>query len=84
MLQIIFSDHAIFQIQIRNIPKELVVETVNFPDKIILQTDGRFKVIKLYKNRGKKYLSVVIYQKIKMDKKIITVFITSKINKYLL
>jgi len=68
----------------RNISKNLIIETFNYPDKIILQANERVQSLKLRKRKNKKYLSIVIYQKTKTNKKIITAFITSKINKYLL
>jgi len=58
--EIIFSDHAIYQIQERNISQKSVIKTINFPDKIILQNDQLIRVVKLFiriiTSKIKKYL----------------------------
>ncbi|MFH1192423.1 MAG: hypothetical protein V1655_03015 [bacterium] len=64
-------------------PKGCTISTdTNYPDKIIFQLE-RIKAVKIFKRKNKKYLCVVIYEKMNGVKRIITAFITSKINKYI-
>lgn len=83
MPKIVFTNHARYQMFERDINKKLVIETLASPNKIILQTNLRKQAIKLFKRNKKKYLFVVIYEKTGRFKKVITVFLTSKIKKYL-
>ena len=81
--KIVFSQHALLQITERNLSESEVISAVRKPDKTILQNGQKIQVVKITKKNGKKYLMVVIYRKTNNTKIIITVFLTSKINKYL-
>lgn len=82
-MKIVFSEHAKNQILERNILEGEIISTITNPDKIIKQTQGKFQVVKLIKKTGKKYLIVIIYHQANSTKKVITAFLTTKINKYL-
>lgn len=81
--EIFFTNHALYQMKERGISKSEIVLTVSNPDKTITQPQEKFQAIKLIKRNNKKYLLVVIYRKSNSFKKIITSFLTTKINKYL-
>ncbi|MBI2459524.1 MAG: DUF4258 domain-containing protein [Parcubacteria group bacterium] len=83
MPKIIFSDHAIYQMRERKITEKLVKLALNKPDKIILQFNFRKKSIKQFKRRRRNYLLIVVYEEQRAAQKVITAFITSKIQKYL-
>jgi len=82
-MKIAFSKHARYQMLERNISEKEIILTLSNPDKIISQPRSKFQAVKLLKKAGKKYLMVVIYRKINSIKKVITAFLTTKIEKYL-
>ncbi|KKS33852.1 MAG: hypothetical protein UU96_C0013G0009 [Parcubacteria group bacterium GW2011_GWC2_42_13] len=83
MLRIVFSSHALYQMRERNIPRRLVIATLNYPDRTAAQSNQRVRAVKLFKRNKKKYLIVTIYEERANVQKVITVFITSKIKKFL-
>ena len=40
-INVVFSDHAEEQIVERNLPKDLIIQVLEFPDKTILQSVNR-------------------------------------------
>ncbi len=82
-LKIIFSKHALYQIAERSLSKNEIISTISKPDKIIPQNNHKFKAVRRLKKNNKQYLLVVIYRKINSISKVITAFLTSKVNKYL-
>ena len=82
-MQVIFSEHALYQLKERKISKEEVILALLDTDKIISQTNQRFKALKIVKRKRKKFLLIVVFEKINSKKIIITAFLTSKIKKYL-
>jgi len=82
-MQIVFSKHALYQLKEREISKEEVVLAFLNPNKIISQTNQRFKALKIVKRKRKKFLLIVVFEKANSKKIIITAFLTSKIKKYL-
>jgi len=83
-MQIIFSNHAKNQMVERDLSEDEIISTILRPDKIVPQSKGKFKAVKLIKKENKKYLMVVIFCKVNSIKKVVTVFLTSKIKKYLI
>ena len=83
MVKIIFSSHAKLQLVERKISEREVLETIDKPDNIVRQPNGRFQVLKIKEENGKKYLLIVIYEETLLVKEIVTAFYTSKIKKYL-
>ncbi|HBT81742.1 TPA: hypothetical protein DEB04_03425 [Candidatus Giovannonibacteria bacterium] len=83
MPKITFSAHARYQLKERNLSEREVKRALRNPDKIYKQSANRFRAIKMSRKQGKGYLVVVVYETINSTQEIITVFITSKIKKYL-
>ncbi len=83
-MEIIFSEHALLQMQERKITKQQVLRCIRKPTKIISQTGNRDKYLKLLNKSARLYLLVTVgEQGGKNSVVIITAFITSKITKYL-
>lgn len=80
MLNITFTKHALVQLRIRAISQAEVRLALISPDKIIKQTNSRYRAIKKIERR---YVLVVIFEQGDNKIEIITAFKTSKINKYL-
>lgn len=80
---VIFSKHAIFQMKERNISEIKVIAALRNPDQIIALKASKFQAVKMTKRKGKKFLLVVIFRKVNSSPKVITTFLTSKIDKYL-
>lgn len=83
MLKIIFSDHAIYQMKERHIKEKLVKTALRNPDKTVLQSNFRKRILKQFKYRNRNYLLIVIHEEQHSTIKVITTFITSKVKKYL-
>ncbi|MBI3589568.1 MAG: DUF4258 domain-containing protein [Candidatus Liptonbacteria bacterium] len=81
-MDVIFSSHARYQINERNISSQVVLDVVAKPDKVKTQSNLRKQALKKITYHNKKYLLVVIYEETKNYQKVITVFLTSKIKKY--
>ena len=82
-MKITFSDHARYQIRVRELTAKQVRLVVTKPDSFRAQSDGRIQAAKKEIYAGKTYLLVVIYEQDKQRVEVITVFRTSKIKKYL-
>ena len=82
-MKIIFSDHAQAQTGERNIAKELILRTVENPDKVARQSSSRFAAQKLMGKNGKTYVLIAVYDEIGDTKEIVTAFLTIKVKKYL-
>jgi vacuolar-type H+-ATPase subunit F/Vma7 len=83
MSGILISDHARFQMKERGVSEKLVLKTVEIPQVTFRQSDGRIRSIRKFTKNGKEYAIVVISEEgLKMPKKVITTFITSKVSKY--
>lgn len=82
-MSVVFTDHAIHQMNERGISKESILKALRFPDTVIIQKNTRRQAIKLFTSGKKRYCLVIIYEQKRFNIKIITTFITSKISKYL-
>lgn len=82
-MEIAFSDHALRQLQERNLSKASVEKTVREPLKVIEQSPRRFRALRPIRKDSKRYLLVVIYDVKNSAKEIVTAFITGKFEKYL-
>ena len=80
--KIVFSKHARYQMKERNISEDEVIVVIINPDEIISQVQQKFQAVKSIKRNDKEYLIIVIFRQVNSSKKIITVFLTSKIKKY--
>ena len=82
-MKVLFTEHAKFQLAERGIDPKEVIETLQFPDQIILSKRGRKIVHKVYKKNDKKWLLRVIFEEKANVKVIVTAYWTTKIEKYL-
>ncbi len=81
-MSIRFSRHANLQIKDRNIAKNKIVAGITKPDHTIQQSIDRFRAIKKISISRQTYLLIIVYNKVGLNIKVITAFITSKIKKY--
>lgn len=82
-MKIRFSHHARLQIRQRNIARSDVISALEFPDNIRHQPPHRFRALKRTRIGSKLYLLVVIAERGADEIVIVTVFRTSKAEKYL-
>ncbi len=83
MVNVVFTSHAIQQLKERKISKVFVLVSIKRADVVRRQSDGRFQYIKLFKEKQKTFLLVVIVEKSLRELSVVTVFKTSKIKKYI-
>ena len=81
--EIVFSRHALRQMQEKNIAPAEIIDALHFPDKIRQQTSLKLRAVKTIKRNKKRYLLIAIYRQNRARKIIITAFLTSKVKKYL-
>lgn len=82
-MKIVLSDHARYQMRVRNLQVKDIRRAMKKPDGSILQPDGRIQVVKEETRSGKQYLIVVVFEVEKDVSTVVTAFRTSKIKKYL-
>lgn len=82
-MEIHFTDHAEYQLKERNISRADVERTVRKPDKTLKQSSDRIRAVRKFKKRGKLYALVAVYEIRKQRIEIVTIFLTSKVKKYL-
>lgn len=76
-----FSGHAKRQLKERNIRPELVRETLESPEQIVMAGKNRKVAQRTYQRRGKDFLLRVVYTE-QVKAEIITMYWTSKVSKY--
>ena len=82
METIIFSNHALEQMKARNISVELVNSIITNPQQVIIEPGKKiFQSIVNFKEEGE-YLVRIFVNSIKNPNVIITVYRTSKLDKY--
>ena len=79
---IIYSQHLLLQMQIRNISIKDVEDTINNPEQITNE-DGLTVYQKRFTENDKLYLLRIFVNKEKQPSLAVTVYKTSKLNKYL-
>ena len=67
----------------RKLTKVAVAEVIASPVKIVAESPRRWRAVKRLTKGGKTYLLVVIYDIIHGKIEVVTIFLTSKIKKYL-
>lgn len=82
-MEIHFTGHAEYQLKERNISRAEVERAVRKPDKVLKQSSGRICAVRKFKKQRKIYALVAVYEIRKHKIEIVTVFLTSKIKKYL-
>ena len=82
MENVVFSKHALEQMELRNIPVEIVEAILNSPQQTILELEKKiFQSIVNFENEGE-YLVRIFVNINKQPNLVITVYKTSKIEKY--
>lgn len=83
-MEILISEHANFEMKRRNIPSNFVLNVARDPQQKVLTSGGRtiYQSVLDDLETGKKMLFRVIVKDDKDKRNIITVYKTSKINKY--
>ena len=82
-MEVVFSKHAMQQLQERNLSRAEVSLTVRRPQKIIEQVSGRFQAVRALYRQGKRYLLVAVYEKNNAHATVVTAFLTTKFKKFL-
>ena len=77
-----FSNHALRQIEARNISQEIILLIIQHPDKVLKQDSSTTIFTKLIDETEKRYLYRVFVNTAKKPQLIITAYKTSKIDKY--
>lgn len=77
-----FSKHALQRMESRTISKEIVTTVINNPDSVLVRKESILVYSKLVQESSKPYLYRVFLNKSKNPALIITVYKTSKIEKY--
>mgnify|MGYP001603046411 CR=1 FL=1 len=78
-MEVVFSEHARYQMREREITEEEVLETLNIPDRVLRQPDGRYQYSRKLHGRA---LVVICAQK-EHAIEVVTAFPSSKLKKYL-
>jgi len=80
-MKFVFSKHSLEQMQLRNIRKSIVEEILGNPDHVIKE-DGKKVYHSVKVSGGKRYLFRIFVSINKTPNIVITVYRTSKIEKY--
>lgn len=83
MKQVILSEHALFQMRERKIDRALAVSALIRPSREYTQLSGRRVAIRKIVRDGKPNCIIVVYEDLPRHYRVITVFISSKVKKYL-
>ena len=80
----VFSQHPQEEMQVRQIPMEIAEQVLLYPDQTYLQVEGKmvYQGIKTFPE-GRDYLVRIFVNIIKDPNVVITLYRTSKIDKYL-
>ena len=82
LMTIEFSNHALRQIEARNISQEIILSVIQQPDHTVKQDQSTTIFTKLIDECEKRYLYRVFVNTAKKPSLIITAYKTSKIDKY--
>jgi len=77
-----FSNHALIQMRRRGIKEELITDIIHNPDKIVEQDEELSVYSKVVNEDSKVYLYRVFLNHVKEPKVVVTVYKTSKLEKY--
>ncbi|MBI2476394.1 MAG: DUF4258 domain-containing protein [Candidatus Taylorbacteria bacterium] len=83
MKRVILTEHARYQMGERKIDRTVVIKTLAQPNKTRLQPSGRKEAVRRITKNGKPYCAIVIYEETPEQYRVITIFISSKLKKYL-
>ena len=77
-MRIVFSDHALHQIQERNLSKSQISRVVENPQILTNQSRNRFRAMGIISRKQKRYVLIVVYDIVGNGKKeIVTAFVSS-------
>lgn len=74
--------HAQKQIKERKIPEDLVKKVLLHPGQIIDSFGGRKIAQDIVEHKGERFLIRIVYEEMEKEFKVITVYLTTKIEKY--
>ena len=77
-----FSKHAKRQLAERNLSEEAVTDCLEKPQQVLYNSRGKGIAHKIFEKEGKDFLMRVIFLEESNRRKVVTVYITSKIHKY--
>ena len=80
MQSVVFTNHARYQLLERGITEHEALSVLSAPQKTVQQSKHRFRVAAAIDER---YALVVIYDETDTHSRVVTVFRTSKLSKYL-
>ena len=83
MEEVTFTGHCRLQMRERHITEKAILSCLKSPDKVIFQSNHRFRGVKKIGKFKKVYLMVVVFDQFPNLKEVVTVFYTSKLHKYL-
>jgi hypothetical protein len=81
-IRVKFSRHAERQLKERNISESIVTSALEKPEQILQSRKGRKIARKMFDKDGKHFLLRVIFSEENDVKKVITVYCTSRIDRY--
>ncbi len=81
-MEFIFSKHALEQIGIRQISQSVVEDVLANPDQVLEEDGKRIYQSVILSEKGGNYLIRIFVNVVKQPNVIITVYKTSRINKY--
>ncbi|KKT78713.1 hypothetical protein A2W48_02865 [Candidatus Giovannonibacteria bacterium RIFCSPHIGHO2_12_44_12] len=82
-MKIVFTRHAKERMAERSISTSAIVDALRNPTRVLYDVDNRLLFKKLYKNKDKERLLLIVAEMEKEIFKVITVIDTSKVKKYL-
>ncbi len=82
-MKIVFTEYTRRQLEERALPEREIRKTLQNPEKTMRQPDGRYRAVHRINRVSRRYVLVVVYEKQQTDARVVTAFLTSKINKYL-
>ncbi len=83
MRRVTLTEHARYQMRERKIDQIVIAKTIARPDKTRIQPSGRKEAVRRISRNGKSYCAIVIYEETPEQYRVITIFISSKLKKYL-
>ena len=81
-IKIEFSKHARRQMRERNLREQVIIDVLEKPQQVLESSKGRKVAQKIFEEANRKFLIRVIFSEEGDTDKVITVYLTSKIDKY--
>lgn len=74
--------HAKKQLKERKIPEDLIEKVLLYPAQVIDSYSGRKIAQDIVEYKGERFLVRIIYEEMEKELKVVTVYLTTKIEKY--